>query len=192
MANVYPYATEANIITRGNKIIEKNVKNTSTFFRADHRIVTLTLNFLSFVQGPEYFRFKNSFLKDSFFTAKLSNMNKEIVIANSIDAGLGLDCNLSKLQFLARKERVSAEFLLQRIKEEITTLSQDQAKKCHSKLSVENNLNDEAIRITLNELDSISGHSPVLEKHLAFLKNNALEIQNQENILLGRQSNYNV
>ena len=34
--------------------------------------------------------------------------------------------------------------------------------------------------------------SPVLEKHLAFLKNNALEIHNHENILLGRQSNYDL
>ena len=32
----------------------------------------------------------------------------------------------------------------------------------------------------------------IIEKHLAFLKNNALELQNQENILHGRQSNYDL
>ena len=46
-----------------------------------------------------------------------------------------------------------------------------------------------AFRITQCEIDSMSGYSPAHERHLAYLHNNTLELQNQEDMLNERQSN---
>ena len=56
----------------------------------NHGLVTMTLNFYSFVQCPGYLRFKNSLYKDSFFTAKFDNAIKDIVIANFKGSNLNL------------------------------------------------------------------------------------------------------
>ena len=40
----------------------------------DHRAVTLRLSTSSFVRGPGYWRFNNSYLKDPVFVDKLNNM----------------------------------------------------------------------------------------------------------------------
>ena len=115
----------------------------------------MTMNFYSFVQGPGYFRFKNSFLKDSYFTAKLNNAISEILIFNSIDSNLDLDCNLNVLKYLTRKDGVSQEHLLQRLEEEIKELAEDHARLSHSHLVHQKQLNEEAIRITQDVIDSM-------------------------------------
>ena len=83
----------------------------STYYRTDHRLVTLTLNFHSFFQGPGYFRFKNSYLKDGFFTPKLENANKEIVIANFESLNLKFH-----LRYLERKHNVRPNFFSKELK----------------------------------------------------------------------------
>ena len=40
----------------------------------DHRAVTLRLSTSSFVRGPGFWRFNNSYLKDPVFVDKLNNM----------------------------------------------------------------------------------------------------------------------
>ena len=119
---------------------------------------------------------QNSFLKDSFLTAKLNNVIREIVIPNAVDYNLDLHCNLEALKYHTRKEDVGAEHLLQRLEEEIKELAEDHAKQSQSHFALEKRLNQEAISITQHEIDSMSGFSPAHENHLTMIGNNAIEI----------------
>ena len=112
----------------------------------------MTLIFYSFFQSPGYFRFKNSFL-----------IIREIVIANSKDSNLNLDCDIGILRYLPRKYDVSPDFLLQKIEDEIKELIQDHTRESKFHLALKKKLSKDSIRISQREIDSMYGLSPALE-----------------------------
>ena len=72
----------------------------------DHRAVTLRLSTSSFVRGPGYWRFNNSYLKDPVFVDKLNNMLENALIEEMQISNTQNVFNKSKnLRFLYRSRK---------------------------------------------------------------------------------------
>ena len=78
------------------------------------------------------------------------------------------------------KKNISEEILLHGIEKEIKELSENHARESKSRFEHQKRLNEESIRITQHDIDSMSGYSPAHEKHLAYLKNNAFKCKTKK------------
>ena len=128
------------------------------------------------------FNLRTTYLfNDEILRTRIHNVVKEILIATAVTN----DIDLTTLQFLERNEKISAEFILQTIKEEI---SEKFPRENKNHLDSMRAVTKKVLEITKNEMDQLDGYCHAHVKHIVYLQNCLIDIQCQEDRHNGRQT----